>query len=89
MGFILLLPLNSCGPKYKAARAQRQIEKQQEQKRKEGERALRQGRERHLQAQSRETRKRMQETRRKSERLNNTRKKPFYVRWIDALRGRR
>ncbi|MFN3554720.1 MAG: hypothetical protein ACK4VN_02015 [Bacteroidales bacterium] len=86
---VLLLPLGSCGPKYKAAKAQRQLEKRMEQRRKEGERAMSQARQRHQNVQSPETRKRMKETRKKSDRLlNNNRKKPFYQRWYDKVRGR-
>lgn len=89
IGLLLLIPLSSCSPKYKATKAQRQAEKVQEKRRKEGERAMRQGREQHLRAQSKQTQKRMKETRRRSESLNNNRKKPFYIRWVDAVRGRR
>lgn len=87
---LVFLPLTSCGPKYKAAKSQRQMEKRTEQRRKEGERALNQGRARHVQMQSPETRQRMKETRKKSDRLlNNKKRKPFYVRWYNSIRGRR
>jgi len=87
---LVFLPVTSCGPKYKAARTQRQHEKRAEERRKEGERAMRQAQKRHIQMQSPETRQRMQQTRGKSNRLiNNPRNKPFYVRWYNAIRGRR
>lgn len=87
---LVFLPLSSCGPKYKAARSQRQMEKRMEQRKKEGERALNQGRTRHMQMQSPETRQRMKETRRKSDRLlNNQKRRPFYIRWYNSIRGRR
>lgn len=88
MGLLLILPLSACGPKYQAAKAQRQHEKRIEQRRKEGERAMRQARQRHVKAQSPETQRRMKENRRKSESLNNNRRSPFYVRWFNAIRRR-
>lgn len=88
MGLLLILPLSACGPKYQAARDQRQHEKRLEQRRKEGERAMQQARQRHIRGQSPETQRRMKETRRKSESLNNNRRSPFYVRWYNAIRGR-
>ncbi len=86
IALILLMPLSSCGPGHKAAKAQRQSERQVEQRRKEGDRAMQRARDNHLRTQSRETRKRMKETRKRSERLNKQQKAPFYVRWFDAIR---
>ncbi len=85
---VVLLPLGSCGPKYKAAKAQRQMEKRIEQRRQDGERALLKGKERHQRIQGPEVRKRMKETRRKSDRLNQKRREPFYIRWFYAIRRR-
>ncbi len=86
ISLLILLPLSSCGPNYKATRAQRQTERQQEQRRQEGERTLLRGKKQHINAQSRETRKRMKQTRRHSQRLNNNRRIPFYKRWLNSLR---
>jgi hypothetical protein len=85
IGLIILLPFSSCGPKYKAAKARKQTEKKLEQRKLEGERALQQGHQRHQNVQSKETRKRMKQTRKQSERLNKTRKIPFYKRWYNSL----
>jgi hypothetical protein len=87
-GLMLILPMSSCGPKYKAHKAQKQQEKRLEKRRKEGEKAISKGKQRHQTIQSKETQKRMKETRRKSEKLRSTRKKPFYKRWYDSLRNR-
>jgi hypothetical protein len=86
--FIFLLPLGSCGPKYKTAKAHKQTEKRLEQRRKEGDRALLEGRKRHQTVQSKETRKRMKQTRKQSQGLNKSRKVPFYQRWYNAIRKR-
>lgn len=88
IGLILLMPLSSCGPGYKATKAQRQSEKQVEQRRKEGDRAMQRARDNHLKTQSKDTRKRMKETRKRSERINKQRKPPFYVRWYNAIKRR-
>jgi hypothetical protein len=84
--FMLILPMSSCGPKYKAYKAQKQQEKRIEQKRKEGERAIQQGKKRHHAIQSTDTKKRMKESQRRSKNLSNSRNKPFYKRWYDSLR---
>ena len=87
---LVFLPVASCSPKYKATRTERQHEKRTEERRKEGERAMRQAKRRHVQMQSPETRQRMNKTLSKSNRIiNNPRNKPFYVRWYNAIRGRR
>jgi hypothetical protein len=82
---VILLPVSACGPKYKATKARRQTERNLEQRRKEGERTFQQGQEQHQNIQSKETRKRMKQTRRQSERLNKSRKIPFYKRWYNSL----
>lgn len=86
ISLLILLPLSSCGPTYKAARTQRQTERRLDQRKQEGERTLLQGQKQHINAQSRETRKRMKQTRRHSQRLNNNRRIPFYKRWYYSLR---
>lgn len=86
---ILLMPLSSCGPQYKASRAERQTEKKMEKRRKEGEKAMQQAKENHIKTQSRDTRKRMKESRKRSERINKHRKAPFYKRWYNAIFRRR
>jgi hypothetical protein len=85
---ILILPMSSCGPKYKAHKAQKEQTKRIEQRRKEGERAIQQGKQRHQTIQSKDTRQRMKETQRKSKNLNKNRKTPFYKRWYNSLRNR-
>ncbi len=89
IALILLLPLSSCGPQYKAARAERQTERKAEKRRIEGEKAMQRAKEKHVKSQSKDTRKRMKETRKRSERLNKHRKPPFYVRWYNAIFRRR
>ncbi len=89
IALLLLLPLSSCGPQYKAARTERQTEKKKEKRRMEGEKAMQKAKEDHIKAQSKDTRKRMKETRRKSRRVNNYRKEPFYERWYKAIFRRR
>ncbi|TVQ15134.1 MAG: hypothetical protein EA361_06410 [Bacteroidetes bacterium] len=86
IALILLMPLSSCGPGYKATKAQRQSEKQVAQRRKEGDRTIQRAKDNHLRTQSRETRKRMKQSRKRSERINKQQKAPFYVRWYDAIR---
>ena len=82
---ILILPLSSCAPRYKAWSQQRQVEKAQAQREKESRKAYREAQRRHMQNQSRETRKRMRETeRRSSEHMGS--KLPFYKRWWRAIR---
>jgi hypothetical protein len=85
---VVLLPLSACGPKYKAAKSRRQLEKRMEQRRLQGENALREGQKRHYKIQGRDAQKRMKETRKKSDRLNKKRKDPFYIRWFTSS-GRR
>ncbi|GEM_PF-3464308 len=84
---LVLLPLGSCGPKSQAGRTQAEQEKKIEQRRQEGDRIMREARQRHMNAQSPEVRQRMKETRRKSDRLNNRRREPFYMRWYRTLTG--
>jgi flagellar biosynthesis protein FlhB len=87
---LVSLPVTSCSTKYKAARTELQHEKRAEERKKEGERAMRQAQKRHVQMQSSQTRQRMNQTRSKSNRLiNNPRNKPFYIRWYNAIRGKR
>jgi hypothetical protein len=86
--FILMLPISSCGSKYKAVKAQKQQEKRLVQRKKEGERALLKGKQRHNAVQSKDTKKRMKETRRKSNSLGSNRKSPFYKRWYDSVRNK-
>jgi len=83
--FLIAVPVTSCGPKYKAAKAQKEHERRMELRREEGEKALQRGKERHWEIQTKETRERMKETRRQSQRLNNIRKEPFYIRWYRAI----
>jgi len=83
---VIILPLGSCGPKYKTAKAHKQTEKRLEQRRKEGDRALSNGKKRHNSVQTKETRKRMKQTRKQSQRLNKSGKVPFYQRWYNTIR---
>jgi hypothetical protein len=86
--FVVLLPLGACGPKYKAAKSRKQLEKKMEQRRLQGEKALLEGQKRHQKLQGPDARKRMKETKRKSDRLNKKRKEPFYIRWFTSSQRR-
>ncbi len=87
---VLLLPLGACGPKYQAAKSQRQLERRMEQRKKEGERAMSQARQRHSRVQDKQTQQRMKQTRRQSDNLiNNKGKRPFYIRWYESIKARR
>ncbi len=85
---LLLLPLLSCGPQFKATKEQRKQEKRIGARQNTGEIAFNEGKRRHLEAQSRETRKRMKQSRRQSERINKNKKIPFYRRWFITLLNR-
>ena len=86
---LVLLPLSSCGTKYKAVNTEdRRSENTTEQRSKEGERTMRAARKRHVKMQSDATQKRMKQTRSKSKKhLNKQRKKPFYVRWLNTIKS--
>lgn len=85
VGLLLLMPLTSCGPKYKAVKARKQTEQRVEQRRLEGEKALQQGKKQHYASQDKETRKRMSRTQKQSRRMQGSRNDPFYKRWYKKI----
>ena len=82
---ILVLPVSSCTPRYKAWSQQRQVEKAQAQREREARKAYREAQRRHRQNQTREARQRMRETERRSKEYMGVRE-PFYRRWWRAIR---
>ena len=85
VGLFFLLLLGSCGPKYKAAKRDRERKRLEAKRKKENDRIMRDARKKHVQMQDKNTRRRMKESRKKSDRLNNQRRDPFYVRWYKAV----
>jgi ABC-type transport system involved in cytochrome bd biosynthesis fused ATPase/permease subunit len=86
--FLLILPLTSCTPKRKAAKARKQTEKRLEQRRLEGEKAIKLGKKQHYARQDKETQKRMNRTQRQSQRMKGKGNDPFYKRWYKKVAKR-